>query len=77
MNLKKLYVVGVMTGSMARWLRSRRGVEWLIVGVIRLWRMVGVINIDGQRYEGSVRRFWISDRLGRDIGVRISLPNIS
>ena len=47
--------------------------EWLIVGVMRLCRMVGIINVDGQRYEGSVRRLWIIDRLGREMGVRMSL----
>jgi hypothetical protein len=73
MNLKKLYVAGVMTGSMARWVRSRRGVEWLIVGVTRLWRIVGMMSVDGQRYEGRCRRLWMSDRLGRETGVRMSL----
>ena len=58
---------------MARCVRSRRGVEWLIVGVMRLCRIVGMINVGGQRYEGRVRRLWISDRLGREIGVRMSL----
>ena len=47
--------------------------EWLIVGVMRLCRMVGIINVDGQRYDGSVRMLWIIDRLGREIGVRMSL----
>jgi len=46
----------VRTGSIARCVRRRRGVEWLIVGVIRLWRTVGIIKADGQIYEGSVRR---------------------
>ncbi len=73
MNLKKLYVLGVRTGSMARCVRRRSGVEWLIAGVTILCRMVGIINVDGQRYDGSVRRFWMNDRLGREMGVRISL----
>ena len=72
-NLKTLYVVEVTTGSIARCVRRRSGVEWLMVGVIRLCRMVGIINADGQKYEGSIRRLWRSDRLGSEIGVRTSL----
>ena len=35
--------------------------------------MVGIMSIDGQRYEGRFRRLWMSDRLGREMGVRMSL----
>jgi len=55
-NLEMLYVVGVKTGSIPRWERRRRGVEWLMVGVMRLWRIVGVIKLEGQRYEGRFLR---------------------
>ncbi len=37
--------------------------------------MVGIINVDGQKYEGSVRRLWMSERLGREIDVRMSLKH--
>lgn len=37
------------TGSMARWERSIRGVEWAMVGVIKLWRAVGIIKAVGQK----------------------------
>lgn len=42
-------MVGVNSGSMARWVRRRRGVEWFIVGVTRLCRMVGITIVEGQR----------------------------
>ena len=73
MNLHRLYVVGVMTGSMERRERSRMGVEWDIAGSTMLWRIVGIIKGVGQKYEGRARRLCESERLDSVIGVRISL----
>jgi hypothetical protein len=66
-------VVGFKTGSMDIRERRSRGVECVIMGEMRLCRMVGINRIEGQRYEGSVRRFCASDRFGEDVGVKMSL----
>jgi len=65
--------VGVKTGSMERCDLRRRGVECEIVGVMREWKIVGSRRAGGQKYDGSVRIWWARERLGVEIGVRMSL----
>jgi hypothetical protein len=48
-------------------------VEWLIVGVMRLWRIVGAIKVVGHMYEGRFLRLCESDRFVEVKGVRMSL----
>lgn len=73
MNLHRLYVAGVRTGSIPRRDRSRIGVACDIVGSIRLWRAVGIIKGAGHKYDGRARRFCESERLGSEVGVRMCL----
>lgn len=53
--------------------RRKIGVQWDIAGSTRLWRIVGTIKGAGQTYDGSARRFCESERLGSEMGVKISL----
>lgn len=47
--------------------------EWLMVGVMRLCKTVGIINVVGQMYEGRFRRLCTRDRWGVETGVTMSL----
>lgn len=51
------YVVGVITGSTAKLERRRIGLEWVTIGEMMLWRMVGKKRLEGQRYDDKFRRF--------------------
>jgi hypothetical protein len=71
--LQRLYEVGVRTGSIERRDRRKIGVQCDIAGSTRLWRIVGISRGAGQIYDGRARRFCESERLGSEMGVRISL----
>jgi hypothetical protein len=48
-------------------------VECEMVGVIREWSIMGARRVGGHRYEGRRRSCNVRERLGVEVGVRISL----
>ncbi len=72
-NEEMEYDVGVITGSMEKFERRRRGVAWVIKGVMMLFRRVGMNRTGGQSREGSWERFCVSERFGERVGVKTSL----